>query len=285
MAYDYKLEFKHPIFSKELELLFPKTLGSFIHFTNNYLCDWLVGVTLDEFEAMIAYPIILENFKSNYRIAKEYNLTSDDITTISQYFDRLILDENEHFTLLEKLIFENFGRNIEVNQIETVKQRVKDRLQTIDLAKEVTHFYLGECYIWTGLYLFYKNTHNDNLKNIFHRLIIDESHHNNAFFKLTKKIQSNFKFDNDFFIKNVIRLRYLNMIYIKNKFNIENETSKKNRWWLNKVYNHDWHNTFNTTFLKKAYKMYSLFNPTVNFLDFSELINQNIVKEIDTKDK
>jgi len=125
--------------------------------------------------------------------------------------------------------------------------------------------------------LLYKTCQNQQTAKMFHRLLVDESHHNNNIFKIYQKLHGSIKIEQDNYINQVTELRYFGLGFVKNFFALDNGTSKKSKWFLDLIYDHGWHQQFNLIFLKKTFKLYALFYPNSDFDNYYQLINNQVL--------
>jgi len=266
------MKFNTPIFSDRAI----KSLGNkYYQFENEFISNWLYNTYLGEYETTLAYPKLRSNFEQNYY--QNFNLTIESKKIISQYFDRMIHDETVHAQLLLNLIKSNFNINVLQHDIIKTEKQTFDRLRDNNLTQLLTKYYVGECYLWTGFYLTYKNCQDAETAKIFHRLVVDESHHNNNILKIYKKLQTSICFDNNNFLSEVKDLRYFELWYVKKFLNLPEETSKKSQWWLKLIYEHEWQQKFNLIFLKKTFKLYELFNPDSDLDNYCKIINKDVL--------
>jgi rubrerythrin len=266
------MQFNTPIFSNRAINSIEK---KYDQFENTFICRWLYDIYLGEYETTLAYPILRNNFEQNYY--QNIDLTDENKKLIGQYFDRMIHDETVHSQLLLDLLKNNFNKDVLPHDLITIKKQTLDRLRDYSLTQLLTRYYVGECCLWTGFYLLYKNCSDNQTAKIFHRLVVDESHHNNNIFKIYQKLFSSVELENNSYISYVTELRYFGLGFVKSFFKLNDETSKNSRWVLNLIYNHDWQSQFNLIFLKKTFKLYSLFNPESDFDSYCRIINKDVL--------
>jgi len=255
---------------------FKKSIGSkYNEFADDFFCNWVYHIYLSEQETTIAYPEILDNIKKGTYQKFLANIGSKENLAIHQYFEKMIEDENDHAIIFNQLLHNNFNIIVTENEIQKLIDNVDYKFATSDLIKLLIDYYIGECYAWTGFYFIYKQTTDPDVKKLFHRLVVDETHHNNNIYKFLKIIKNNANFNNEFFVSNTKRLRFFGLQFVKDRLNLPDTNTKKDQWWNNLIYNYQWHWDFNRIFLKKCYQLYQLFNPEVTFEDFFNLINKN----------
>jgi rubrerythrin len=266
------MQFNTPIFSNRAI----NSLGNkYDQFENEFICNWLYNTYLGEYETTLAYPTLRSNFEQNYY--QNLNLTDESEKLICQYFDRMIHDETVHAQLLLDLLKNNFNKDVLQHDLITTEKQTLDRLKDYSLTQLLTRYYVGECYLWTGFYLIYKNCSDNQTAKIFHRLVVDESHHNNNIFKIYQKLFNSIELEDNSYIDQVTELRCFGLGFVKNFFELSDNTSKKSRWFLNLIYNHDWQRQFNLIFLKKTFKLYSLFNPNIDLDNYCKIINKDML--------
>jgi rubrerythrin len=266
------MQFNTPIFSNRAI----KSLGQkYDQFENEFICNWLYNTYLGEYETTLVYPALRNNFEQNYY--HDLNLTHESQNLICQYFDRMIHDEEVHAKMLLDFLKNNFNKDVSQHDLNSTKIQAQDRLKNCDLTQLLTRYYVGECYLWTGFYLIYKNCQNQQTAKMFHRLVVDESHHNNNIFKIYQKLNNSIKLEDDNYVDQVTELRYFGLGFIKNFFELNDDTSKKSKWFLNLIYDHDWQRQFNLIFLKKTFKLYSLFNPKSDLDSYCRIINKHVL--------
>lgn len=260
------------IFSKKFE----KILGpAYDQFVEEFYCRWLYDMQIGEFETTIVYPMILDNLKTEKYNNILKNISNSDKLLIYQYFIKMIIDENNHTNLVDNLLSDIYNTKISAETTARIVQDAQTLVDSTNLVSLLIKYYVGECYLWTGFYLFYKQTNNAEIKKIFHTLVVDESHHNNNIYKFFKLIRNDIKFNNDEFISKVHNFKHLGFSFVTEKCKLPNTNTKKDRWWNELIYNHHWHHNFNKIFLKKCFQLYELFNPEVTFEDFFALMNKN----------
>jgi rubrerythrin len=265
--YNRFLELNPLIFSNNLKKILPQKHSNFVE---EFFYEWLYNTYLGEFETTIAYPKLLAQFKNNQHMV----LPDSDLHDICGYFDKMIEDETEHAALLEKLIDQYFNKSIKLEDLQKVRTETLSKLDTSELTNSLTYYYVGECCLWTGFYLMYKNCKDDKIAKIFHHLLVDESHHHNNIFKIYKKIKHNTKLDIFYFINEVRHLKYFGFHYVKKVFEFGDSINEKNTVQLRLIYNQEWQKKFDSIFLKKTYKLYELFNPESNFNNYCQMVNE-----------
>jgi len=263
--------FHEPIFSNLLEQSLQQ---KYENFSFDFLSDWIYSTYLGEYETTIAYPKILDHFQTNF-YNQQICLNEEERCQIAKYLNRMIEDENEHTLLLQQFLKQNFNKDVAYNTIEEIEKNTITLVDNTNLSDLLVRYYVGECYLWTSFYLIYRNIENIKLKNLFHQLVVDESHHNNNIYKIYKKLKNQIRFDQDNYLTEVTNLRYFGLKFVKNQFNLGDENSKKSQWWLKLIYSHQWQQRFNLIFLKKTYKLYELFYSDSNFDDYTKIINKN----------
>lgn len=271
MSNDCIFNFHEPIFSNLLEQSLQQ---KYENFSFDFLSDWIYSTYLGEYETTIAYPKILDNFQTNF-YNQQICLNEEERCQVAKYLNRMIEDENEHTFLLQQFLKQNFNKDVAYNTIEEIEKNTITLVDNTNLSDLLVRYYVGECYLWTSFYLIYRNIENIKLKNLFHQLVVDESHHNNNIYKIYKKLKNQIKFDQDHYLTEVTNLRYFGLKFVKNQFNLGDENSKKSQWWLKLIYNHQWQQKFNLIFLKKTYKLYELFYSDSNFDNYTKIINKN----------
>ena len=261
------MEFYAPIFSQNLKNHLQQKYNSF---ENGIICDWLYTTYLGEYESTIAYPKILHSFQFDQTI----NLSNLDRNRICKYLTQMIDDETDHTQILFRVLSEKF--NLELNQDDLVgiQNKTSDLFNQFELPTLLLYYYIGECNLWTGFFLMHKNSKDVKISKIFHRLLVDESHHHNNIFKIFQKLGNSISFNNDYFLDEVRFFRYFGLAYVKNFFNLNNVTSQQTNWWLKLIYNHEWQQNFNLIFLKKTYRLYELFNKNSNFDNYQQIVNK-----------
>jgi hypothetical protein len=191
----------------------------------------------------------------------------------------MISDETEHAQLLIDFLKNKFNRDVLPHDLVRTEKRTLDSLRDYSLTQLLSKYYIGECCIWTGLYLTYKNCLDNQTTNILHRLVVDESHHYNNIFKMYQKLfkSNSIELDNNRYISYVTELRYFGLGSVKGFFKLNNETSRHSKSVLNLIYNHDWQSQFNLIFLKKTFKLYSMFNPECDWESYRSIINKDVL--------
>jgi rubrerythrin len=274
MDKNYQLDLGAAIFSDNFTKLTEKLLPS-SKFSKDYISDWVYAMYIGEYDTTIVYPQMLKNFVTNSYQNQIGILNDIDIQDITRYFDKMIKDENDHTALLETVLEKTFSRTPNQNDFKICDADMSYRLSNFDLSHMLTYYYVGECCIWTGFYLLYKNNNNPVLNKIFHKLIVDESHHNNNFYKIFKKIKTRLRFNKKYYIHRVRCLRYLHLGYLQNMFQFEDNNTKKSSWWIKTIFGHNWQQQYNTIFIKKCYKVYEIYHPNCTFEEFTNIINFN----------
>jgi len=202
------MDLNQSILSDKFKKLSPQKYSVF---ANGFLCNWLYSTYLKEVEATIAYPNLLVQFKNNHHMV----LNDSDLVDICKYFNRMTQDETEHAKLLETIISQCFDKSIEAADIQMIYTHTLNDLAHMELTNLLTKYYVGECHLWAGLYLIYKNCKDTKTAKTFHRLLTDESHHNNNIFKIYKKIKNKVKLDDCYFLNEVTELRHFGLGYVK----------------------------------------------------------------------
>jgi hypothetical protein len=248
---------------------------SYDSFVEEFFYDWICFAQTGEFETTIAYPEILHNIKTGKYNDIIKNLDTNSKLVLYQYFDRMIIDENNHSDFINSFVHSIYNKTIPVETLHLIERDTKQLIATATLDSLLTRYYIGECYLWTGFYLIYKQTDNSDIKKLFHKLLVDESHHNNNIYKFFKKIKHNIRLDNIEFINNTSNLKYFGHPFVVKKLGLFSDNSKKAKWWNELVYNHSWHHEFNKIFLKKCFQLYKLFYSEMTFDEFFTMINKN----------
>jgi rubrerythrin len=272
------MSLQNPFFLKEsiFSNRFKQVLNSsYNEFVEEFFYDWICFALKGEFETTIAYPKILHNLKSGKYNSIIKNLNPDNKQRLYQYFDNMIVDEQNHTNFIDKLLLDTYNKSVSKKTLNLIAHDTKKLIENSNLISLLIRYYVGECYLWTGFYLIYRQTENPEIKKLFHKLVVDESHHNNNIYKFFKLIKNNIDLDSTEFIKNTSNLKYFGISYTVKKLGLSNTNTKKDKWWNELVYNYEWQHNFNEIFLKKCFQLYEVLYPETTFKDFFESINKN----------
>ncbi|CAB4133504.1 Rubrerythrin [uncultured Caudovirales phage] len=254
-----------------------KKLNSYNDFLKEFYLEFLVWAYNGEVQTTIAYPLILENIrKNNY---KHYfdGISEEETITLSNYFVDMVKEEQEH-----SLHFFNILKNMYGEELIQVKSDSPEK--KLNLAESIEHndfikllitYYTGECYLWTIFYKIYKQTHNENIRKVFKKLLVEEAQHNNKIYKLLKKISKNVQIDKTYFAEVCKSDRYFGLDFVKKKFVLADNNDKKTEKTLKLLYNNDWSRDFTTILTKKWYQLFEVLYPTISLEEFTKLIYQN----------
>jgi len=136
-------------------------------------------------------------------------------------------------------------------------------------------YYIGECHLWTCFYQIYKETSDSHTSKIFKKILVEEAQHINHHYKLTKKIKDKISIDLSIIIEECRALRYFGLEFIKREFKIDDVNTKKDHYFLELVYDSQWHREFNQIVIKKWYQLFGILYPDISIDEFTNIVNQN----------
>lgn len=246
--------------------------SKFEQFASDFFTAYMSDTYISEYFATLAYPILHQRIQNGYYFDTLGQLEEKEVNDVDKYFSKLIEDETIHCAMLKDLL-SRYGINISTNDIAQTDEYSKTELDTKDLFRSLALFYIGECSLWTGFYIIYRETQDQNLKEIFHRFLIDETQHNYAIRKIFRIIKNRIPFDSNYYNSIVARKKYFGLEAAWRKLNLHGAKTKKDIWWEQILFNSDLQQDFNERFLKKCYQGLVIFDPTINMADYKKLIN------------
>lgn len=262
------LNLKKDIFTESLKKYLKDNYNNFVFgFFKNYLYETLVS----EHHATIVYSDLYNKIQQG-KYNEYNNLENIEKTKIQNYFTKLIDDEHDHVRFLENLYYQVCNERLVGSDLETMKLTTTETLLSESLSNSLCRFFIGECYLWVTFYKIYQETDNTEYKNEFYRLLTDESNHNVALLKISKKLLSSESFDEKFYIDRVKSHLYWMNEFVDKEFKFYRSDKKIKKIVYNLVYQNDWHQNYRDLFLKKSYKLYSNFKPDIKIEEFIEKV-------------
>lgn len=247
--------------------------SKFDTFAGDFFIRYLSDTYTSEYFATLAYPILHQRIQNGYYSDTLGTLTEKESNDINKYFSRLIEDETVHCAMLKNLL----GRyHVEVSDdtICQLNEYSQNELDTKELFRSLALFYVGECYLWVGFYMIYKETQDPDLKQIFHRFLIDETQHNYGIRQIFKIIKNRINFDSTYYNKIVTMKKYFGLESVRSTLNLPGTGSKQDTWWEQIIFDSKLQQDFNERFIKKCYQGISIFDSTIDYDSYKSLINQ-----------
>ena len=262
---------KNSIFSEELK----HTLKSkFDTFAGNFFTSYLSGTYTSEYFATLAYPLLYQRIQSGYYSDTLGTLTEKESNDVGKYFSRLIEDETIHCSMLRNLL----GRyQIEISDdtIRGIEEYSQCELDTKDLFRSLALFYIGECCLWVGFYVIFKETEDPDLKEIFHRFLIDETQHNYGIRQIFKIIKNRVKFDADYYNEIASMKRYFGLESVRAMLKLPGTGTKQDKFWEQIIFDSKLQQEFNERFVKKCYQGISIFDPELDYESYKKSVNSS----------
>jgi rubrerythrin len=254
-----------------------KKFSAYDDFAKDLYLEWIYFTYAGEVEATITYPIIHDIIKNKKYTNYFDGISEKEIEKMCEYFDGMIKEENAHavyfYNLLNNIYGDEVSEKIKIANSSEVRDYFINFTQTEDFVKILTQYYIGECYLFAVFYSIFTQSHNENTKQIFKPIMVDEVNHINNFKKILKNIKKNITLDKSDFIQSCKYLRYIGFDFVSKKFGLNHlHNDKKTKKVLNLIYDNDWHKEFAIFLTKQWYALFSILYPNITIKEFHEMI-------------
>ena len=269
MIVDNPLYITQDIFSPKA-----KNLPNYSTFIESFYPNWIALALLAELDATRMYPIVQDRIKNNkYVVNTEYK---EDVNLLVNQLSVMHDDEEEHSKVFENLLINSNKQKLFYSGDDITKISMEH--WDVSLVNTLTHYYIGESYLFVCFYKIYKSTTDANIKAQIKKLLIDESNHNTNIYKILKKIQPSVQLDKEYFLLRSKTFRYFNSFFVFDFFgmsDVPTPLSDRDKAILKTVYNNEWQKEFTRYYLKKLHKLIILFYPHISKNDLAKMIYED----------
>lgn len=230
-----------------------------------------------ELHTALIYQGILDNIKIGKYDHYLNDLSTADLDLFCDYFTLAVQEEFDHKLEMEVFLEKVYPGIVKTLDTEENTNKTKSEVELElknDLISILLRYFFGECYHWCVFYSFYKQTTQQNKKDIIHKFMVEEANHHNNMFKLLQKIANKINIDHDSTVDSIRARRYFAYEWIENNYNIStSESLPRDRVGIKLFFNSPWQQDFNHEVLRKIYRVYDLLWPGKTLEEFKELVN------------